>query len=231
MKKSSDGSPNTSRNTSDPVREYKVWELQQHADRVLAAVFPAGFTIPIEIENVAYSLGLDINPIPGLRQVRQVLGTLWRDHEERYWIVVDEHMMDYRPNRYRFTVAEEVAHFVLHKEHLAQAHDIREALALQEKLKAAYRYFEANARRLAAGLLIPRDVLRPDIATAYADVVGIVGYCNLVAVRKQVTDILRRKYVVSYKTMEIRLKEHQFQAYEAMARAFRARSAAIWESD
>ncbi|KPK41272.1 MAG: hypothetical protein AMK72_15395 [Planctomycetes bacterium SM23_25] len=230
MKKGSDDSPNTSRNTSDPVREYKVWELQQHADRILASTFPSGFIIPIEIENVAYSLGLDINPVPGLSSALQVLGALWRDHEGRYWIVVDEHLMDYGENRYRFTVAEEIAHFVLHREPLEKAVDIHGAVGLQRLLAGRYTYFEANARRLAAGLLMPREPLHPDVATAYAQVVKVVGFRNLGAVTRQVTDILRRKYVVSYEAMQYRLKEHQFRAYAAMEQAFRTRSATLWES-
>lgn len=228
MKKRSDGWQNTSRNTSDPVREYKVRELQQHADRILASAFPSGFTIPIKIENIAYHLDLDVWPVPGLRRSCDVIGTLYRDETGTYWVVVDEHMMDHHENRYRFTVAEEIAHFVLHREAIDQARDIAGAIALQRRLTSRYRFTESNARRLAAELLMPRRALRKDLARAYAEVVAVVGFRNFEAVAKQVTDILRRRYVVSHDAMRYQLHTHQFQAYEVMQEAYRRQCDKLW---
>jgi hypothetical protein len=190
--------------------------------------FPAGYIIPIEIENVAYHLGLDIAPIPGLRRVCDVAGALYRDAAGAYWIAVDESMMDHRENRYRFTVAEEIAHFVLHREQLDAAPDIAGAVALQRSLADRYRFIEANARRLAAELLMPRRALRQDASRAYAEVLKVVGFQNLTAVKTQVTDILRRRYVVSADAMRYQLGTHQFRAYEAMDEAFRCRRTELW---
>jgi len=205
-----------------------VWELQKQADDLLAAVFPAGYTPPVEIENVAYHLGLDIAPIPGLRQAHDVLGALYRDAQGRYWIAVDEHMMDYWANRYRFTVAEEIAHFVLHRKQIEEAKDIAGAIGLQQRLKKRYRFTESNARRLAAEMLMPRGALRKDLAKAYAEVVAVVGFRNFEAIAKQVTDILRRRYVVSHDAMRYQLRTHQFRAYDAIQEAMRRRSNTLW---
>lgn len=224
MKSNSEDSPSTSKSTSDQVREYKVWELQQLADRLLAAALPSGIILPIEIENVAYHLGLDINPVVGLRQNCDVIGTLYRDSQGQYWIVVDEYIMDCRENRYRFTVGEEVAHFLIHRDHIDRAQDIRGAIALQEKLSIRYRFFESNARRLAAELLMPRKNLRADLATAYAEVVRVAGFRNLEAVHAQVVDLLRRRYVVSTDAMRFQLETHGLRTHDTMAKAFGARS-------
>ena len=228
MKPSSDDSPNTSKNTSDLIRQYKVWELQKHAATLLAAAFPSGYTIPVEIENVADHLGLKIWPVPGLHRSCEVVGTLYRDGEGQYRIVLDEYMMDNRENRYRFTVAEEIAHFVLHREQIEKAKDITGAIALQQRLKNQYRFTESNARRLAAELLMPGEPLLRDLAKAYAEVVAVVGFRNLEAIAKQVTDMLRRKYVVSYLAMQHQLKTYQLRAYDAMEQAFRAERAVLW---
>jgi len=228
MKPSSNDSPNTSRNTSDPVREYKVWELKRHADDLLAATSPSGHVIPVEIENVAYHLTLDIAPIPGLRQTRDVLGALYRDAQGKYWIAVDEHMMDYHANQYRFTVAEEIAHFVLHRRQIEEAKDIAGAIALQRRMKGRYRFTESNARRLAAEMLMPQMNLRKDLPVAYAEVVNIAGFHNVEAVVKQVTDILRRRYEVSHDAMRYQLSTHEFHAYEAMQEACRRQSGKLW---
>jgi hypothetical protein len=230
MKRNSDDSPRTSKSTSDSVREYKVWELEKKAESILAAVFPSGLSVPIEIEDVAFRLGLEINPIPGLQAARQVLGALWRDSHGKYWIVVDEHMMDYRETRYRFTVAEETSHFVLHREYLDEAKDIAGAVNLQQRLSGSYSHIEANTRRLAAGLLMPKAPLSEDAASAYRAVIRVVGYRNLEAVRVQVTDILRRKYAVSSEAMRYRLLSHPLRAHEAIGKAFLAHSDTLWES-
>lgn len=229
MKSNSDDSPSTSKNTSDPVRDYKVGELQRQAETLLRAAFPSGLIIPVEIENVAYHLGLDINPIPGLSRTCHTHGALWRDAGGQYWIVVDEHLMDFKENRYRFTVAEEIAHFVLHRDQIDQASDIRGAIGLQRRLADRYRFFEANARRLAAEMLMPRDPLHQDLGTAYEQVVKVAGFRNLPAVTRQVTDILRRRYAVSYDAMGYQLQSHQFRAYEAMEQAFRSGRADLWQ--
>ena len=228
MKPSSDDSPNTSRNTSNPIREYKVWELQKQADDLLAATFRSGYVIPIEVENIAYYLGLDIWPVPGLRSSCDVIGALYRDHAGAYWVVVDEHMMDRQKNRYRFTVAEEIAHFVLHREQIEEAKDIAGAIALQQRLKNQYRFTESNARRLAAELLMPREPLRRDLAKAYTEVVAVVGFRNFEAVAKQVTDMLSRKYVVSFLAMQYQLKAYSLRAYDAMKKVFRAERTVLW---
>ncbi len=229
MKPSSDDSPSISNNTSETVREYKVWQLQKHADDLLAAAFPSGCAIPVEIENVAYHLDLDIAPVPGLRQAREVLGALYRDAQGNYWIAVDEYMMDYRENRYRFTVAEEIAHFVLHRAQIEEATDIAGAIALQRRLRDRYRFTESNARRLAAEMLMPRRALREDLAKAYAEVVRVAGFRNFEAVAKHVTDVLRRRYVVSHEAMRYQLRTHEFQAHEAMQSAIRQQSHTLWQ--
>ncbi len=228
MKRNSDNSPNTSRSISNPVREYKVWELEKQAKVLLAAAFPSSLSIPVEIEDVAFHLGLEINPIPGLQTACQVCGALWRDCQDQYWIVVDEFIMDHREARYRFTMAEEIAHYALHKEHIDAAKDIAGALKLQEKLKDNYRYVEANTRRLAAALLMPQGPLRADAASAYREVVRVIAFRNLDALKNQVTDMLRRKYAVSSQAMQYRLVHYPLKADEAIQKAFAAHSADLW---
>lgn len=229
MKPSSDGSPNTSRNTSEQIREYRVWELRKRAAAVLGAAFSSGYIIPVQVETIAYHLGLEIAPIPGLRSARDVLGALYQDSRGAYWIAVDEHMMDHRESRYRFTVAEEIAHFVLHRRAIEQARDIASAVALQRRLKSRYRFTESNARRFAAEVLMPYDVLRGDLNRTYAEVVAVAGFRNVEAVTRQVTDILRRRYVVSYDAMRYQLRTHQFQGYQAMQEACRGHKRTLFD--
>lgn len=228
MKRNSEDSQPISKNTSEKVREYHVWELEEKAEKLLVTVFSSGLTIPVEIEDIAFHLGLEINPIFGLERAHDVLGTLWHDSGSKYWIVVDEFMMDHQETRYRFTVAEEIAHFVLHREHLDAVKDIAGAVRLQEKLKGNYRYVEANARRLAEGILMPQEPLRDDAALAFREVVRVIAFRNLDALRMQVTDILRRKYAVSTLAMQYRLQHYPLKTFEAMHKAFTANRTDLW---
>lgn len=69
-------------------------------------------TIPVPIEEIVeFRLQLDIVPVPGLRGDRGINGYLSSDRASIY---VDEALFRYFENRYRFTLAHEVAHLVLH---------------------------------------------------------------------------------------------------------------------
>jgi hypothetical protein len=226
--------PPTSKNASEEIRDYAVWEIEEIADRLLAKVFPVGLTIPIEIEDAASLLGLEIVPIAGLKHACGVLGVLWLDPRGKFWIAVDEHMMDYQESRHRFTVAEELAHYCLHKTHIGGVRDIAGALALQQKLRDKYSYVEANTRRLAEALLMPRTHLLQDAAPIYARVVQAAGYRNLEAVRTQVVDLLARRYGVSFTVMKLRL-QHKIQRsrpriHDAIQEAFQSHTDTLWES-
>jgi len=81
----------------------------------------ADHEIPVEIENIIeYGLGLDIIPIPNLQRDFNIDGFTSQNFSAIY---VDEYIYNNREYRYRFTLAHEVGHIVLHK-HLLQKHTI-----------------------------------------------------------------------------------------------------------
>ena len=70
-------------------------------------------TYPIPIEKIIeFQLKLDIIPIPGLHKVFDIDGFLSSD---RTGISVDDGIYHSRIGRYRFTLAHEIGHFILHK--------------------------------------------------------------------------------------------------------------------
>ncbi|MBI4615518.1 MAG: ImmA/IrrE family metallo-endopeptidase [Planctomycetes bacterium] len=86
-------------------------ELSTRAERFLHEHNPAA-TVPVPIEEIVeFRLGLDIVPVPGLRGVRGIDGYLSSDRSS---ILVDDAMFRSFQNRYRFTLAHEVGHLVLH---------------------------------------------------------------------------------------------------------------------
>jgi hypothetical protein len=86
-------------------------DLRRQANEFLARHHPDG-TIPIPIEEIVeFQLGMDIVPTPGLHQLLEVDGFISSDLRE---IRVDQSVYQSRPGRYRFTLAHEIGHSILH---------------------------------------------------------------------------------------------------------------------
>ena len=92
--------------------------------------------------------------------------------------------------RQRFTVAHEVAHFLLHKDHIGDG--IRDDALYRSTLSDAR---EAEANRLAADLLMPMALLKPAYERAITDCEGDV------AAR------LAKEFGVSEVAMKLRLEQ------------------------
>jgi hypothetical protein len=133
--------------------------------RVIAAEFlkqhhPSG-EIPIPIEQIIeFRFGLDIVPVPGLLDEFDVDAYITGDLTE---IRVDRFIMEHRLARYRFSLAHELAHLLLHK-------DVFKALKFStiDEWKAAmqsipsddYSWIEWQAYCLAGLILVPERPLK-----------------------------------------------------------------------
>ncbi len=86
-------------------------EIRQAAEDVVALHLgslrpPINVDLPVEA-----AFGLDIIPIPGYKSLAGVDGALSADLSS---ITIDQWVMEDRPNRYRFTLAHELGHRILH---------------------------------------------------------------------------------------------------------------------
>lgn len=101
--------------TDDEIRAdiLSYEDIRARADEFLAEHHPSG-EIPIPIENIIEKrLRMDIVPMRGLRDLIEAEGFTTSDLAE---IWVDENTYDRWTSRYRFTLAHEVGHVVLHRE-------------------------------------------------------------------------------------------------------------------
>lgn len=97
--------------------------LQARADDFLRRYHPEG-SLPVPIEEIAeFRLGLNIIPVPGLHRSFEIDGFTSGDLQD---ISVDESIYENHRSRYRFTLAHEVGHIVLHR-HLYEGTSIRNA--------------------------------------------------------------------------------------------------------
>lgn len=112
------------------------------------------FPTPIE-EIVEFKLKLDIIPIPGLHKAFDIDGFLSSDRKS---ISVDDGIYQSRLGRYRFTLAHEVGHFILHKD-LYEKQKFKTADDWKEFIKRfpekQYNWFEWQAYEFAGLVLVP----------------------------------------------------------------------------
>lgn len=104
--------PSTSRIYSyDDINQFAETFLKEHrADEELPA--------PIE-EIIEFDLGIDIAPFPGLQKIHDIDGFMAGDLT---CIYVDDFIYHNRFFRYRYTLAHEVGHYVIHKDQIGKFH-------------------------------------------------------------------------------------------------------------
>jgi Zn-dependent peptidase ImmA (M78 family) len=154
-----------------PLRlEYEAIRLK--ADEILQKTWPEG-TIPINVERIVDArFQIDIIPVPGLKDQIGVEGFLSRDRDAIY---VDERVSNAVPSRYRFTLAHEIGHLVLH-EALYRAADFKtpaEWLEFQSSLpEQDYSRYEFQAYCFGGLLLAPKVPLAKAVQEAVAKAKG-----------------------------------------------------------
>jgi hypothetical protein len=206
--------------------------LEREAEALLNKAFPKGLSPPIDIDLIAEAhLGLEIFPVPGLEDNHDVWGVLWKSQEGEYRLVVDEAVMDCRPALYRFTLGEEIAHYVLHRAHFDKVQNIEQACAVQMALRSNLHYMERNAKWFSSALLMPSQLVRGEAGHTYANLVSHVGYTNADAVLKKLTSLLALQFRVSSQAMKYRLENHPCNVTEAVKSAMAGHHASLWEED
>ena len=171
------------------LREYGVW------GRV---------PVPIE-EIVEFGLGLDIIPIPGLKQGYGIDAFMAVDLQS---ITVDEYVYARVENRYRFSLAHETAHLVLHRDLFPPSDEqtIDGYMArVRNMSETAYTRLEWQADELAGQILVPQPQLRERFleASRMAEQYGLSPNGEALY---YIANYLGRQFKVSSKTMEIRIK-------------------------
>lgn len=201
--------------------EYTVRELERISTGVLQQRFPHGVTIPVDIDFIVDTepnVTLDI--ARGLQGGCGVAGAVVAHPEERrFTIMIDERVADGNAAFYRFTLAEEYAHLVLHRGILAEVRSLDDVVALHSS-DAYYSVLDRNAKRLASCILMPTEPLRRDARSVFAALraagLGEVKLAEKLALQ------LAQRYHVSVRTMGIRLENWPLSIATAVRDAFRA---------
>ncbi len=104
-------------------------------------------------------MGLEIFGINRLKEDFGLYGFLGKV-KKRFTIFVqrsDLNLTNYHTN---YTIAEELSHYILHKEYFKDVNDVQEALEFYTKIsKESEMMMEINAKYLAGAILVPKDDL------------------------------------------------------------------------
>ena len=166
--------------------------------------------VPVPIEQmIEFQMGLDIVPLPGLLEAYGVDGFTSSDLSE---ISVDQFVYEHRPTRYRFTLAHEVGHVVLHAE-LFKAHRFRGIEAWKRFLMGVpeldYSRLEWQAYSFGGLVLVPGEALQQELKVA-AKQVKAQGLSKETDFAKALmTDIVATRFGVSSEVIERRLGYEQ----------------------
>ena len=195
----------------EPVKPpfLKYEDVSAKAEDVLAAYGWDG-SIPVDVEAlVEFHFGLSIVPVRGLIDKYAVDGFLSLDLTEIY---VDESIMEGHPSRYRFTLAHELGHLVLHSEAFrsldinTKSEWVKFYLGLEEN---DYGWFERQAYWFAGALLVPEEplIVQYESVLAKLESRGVAGGMLSVYSRTQLAGAIAKRFEVSTGVVQRRLKE------------------------
>jgi len=192
------------------IPEYPAWEIERKAAGVLQEAYPGGLPRAyIDIEWVIEaSVGLEIRPVPGLRERWLLEGMLCCLEGAGYCIIVDERLLDQAAPRYRFTLGEELGHYVLHASCLPRVKTLPEGLKQYRQIQN-WRRADRNARRFAAAVLMPMASLTRSIERVYRACVRTAGFEDPERIRSFLVDYVVAEYEVSREAADYRFRENR----------------------
>jgi len=178
--------------------------IAKAADRFLDKYHPKK-SYPIPIEEIAeFKLRLDIIPIPGLHKAFDVDGFLSSDCKS---ISVDEGVYQSRPGRYRFTLAHEIGHLILHKD-VYEEYKFKNVTEWKEFIEEfpekEYSWFEWQAYEFAGLVLVPPVHLIKRVHY-HTKVIESLGIKDKDVTNDRVIELLSEDFVVSREVIQRRL--------------------------
>ncbi|MEI8189409.1 MAG: ImmA/IrrE family metallo-endopeptidase [candidate division NC10 bacterium] len=204
------------------IPRYTVPELEQRAEALVRSRCDWPPDLPIDIEFlVDQEPGTLLDILPGLRETCGVAGLVRYEPEtDRMRVIIDAEVADHpSASFYRFTVAEEFAHILLHRDIMAQVRTTEDL----EELHAwtGYSVIDRNAKRLAAALLMPTITVSVQVRTLYAQLVEVAGFGDHAAILAHLEERLARLHAVSAAAMRNRLKEWPLKITQKVDRAMK----------
>lgn len=204
------------------IATYNVSRLERRAAEVVERHFGTECPDPpVDIEAILEALsGVRFDIYPGLKARWAMEGMVYRRDGELL-VLIDGDLADHPASgRYRFTVAEELGHVILHA-------NVCEAIRTPDQAAAlmgshVYDDMDHNARRFAAAVLMPPLALDRAARAIFPNALEIHGPKDPAAVTGTIADALARQFQVSRQSMRIRMQQWPSRLADRIHRAIAA---------
>lgn len=203
--------------------KYSVKDIERKASQLLTARYGHDIPVPVDVELLVEEMdGVSLDIYPALRANHKIEGMVFRDVESgKLMVLIDEDLADGPPNRYRMTVAEELAHLHLHGSVIEQVREIQHFREIQRH--SDWQEAERNAKRFAAAILMPGKNVGFEAAELYSKLITVAGFNDTNAVKSTMASVLAKKFEVSSQSMKYRLTEWPMRVYDRVENAMRDR--------
>ena len=188
-----------------PVPHFSYEDLRAKADEIRDKYDPEK-QVPVPIEHIVeFGFGVTIIPLPGLQDIHEVDAFMSHDCETMY---VDKSVMEHRsPNRYRFSLAHELGHIVLHAkvfESISFSTAAEWKRVILEMDEASREWVEWQAYAFAGLILVPRIQLKQTLneAVKLAKAAGFSFNNNVEVAKGYISTTLGRAFGVSARVIE-----------------------------
>ncbi len=198
-------------NPADLLKTYPAAELERIASSCHEKNSDS-VRIPVDIDLLLEQMpGVDLDCWPALKANHGLLGMAGMAENDMLVVYVDDTLMDSDASErlYRMTLAEELAHVILHREAIEAIGEPSDFLAMHNHPR--WYEFERNAKRLAAALLMPAPNIIQDSQTFYAKMMSQWPNDKPLPHLELAMNVLKGhladRYVVSVPSMGYRLTE------------------------
>lgn len=145
------------------IRWHKHKDLGQIADYIHKKL---GCSVPIDIDYIIEMAGLDIMEVSRLKEDFGLYGLLGKIRD-KFTIFIQRGDLKITNYNTTYTLAEELAHYILHNDHFKNTTSVDDAYNFYIKIKQkSEMMMELNAKHLASAILLPREDLKKK-ATQY----------------------------------------------------------------
>jgi Zn-dependent peptidase ImmA (M78 family) len=119
--------------------------------------------LPVNIELLAVKTGCPVSTIDGLRSEFDLRGLVFKKtHQDNFEILIDSYHYQEEEYSSLFTIAEELAHILIHKSIFEQIRSIEDRMELDNTInESTRRLIEMQAKRVGSELLLPDFLFRP----------------------------------------------------------------------
>lgn len=142
------------------IHDYSLWELENIAQDVLRDADHCIQSYRVDIERLIvtkYAIIIDVHY--NLQKNYDVMAYMLTQSNRLF---IDDKLIDdpRLTKRYRFTLAEELAHFIIHKKIYQDCNTIDERIQRESILTGQEQWFlETNAKALASAILMPKTLI------------------------------------------------------------------------